>query len=71
MHVFSAHTCMCPQWPGEGGISLGTGVRDSCEPPCECWKLNLGPGRAADALNWRASQTQKVLQVTAYLLKSL
>jgi hypothetical protein len=23
--------------------SLGTGVRDNCEPSCRCWKLNLGP----------------------------
>lgn len=21
----------------------GTGVRDGCVPPYECWKLNLGP----------------------------
>ena len=23
--------------------SLGTGVRENCEPSCRCWKLNLGP----------------------------
>jgi hypothetical protein len=23
--------------------SPGTGVRDSCDLPCKCWELNLGP----------------------------
>ena len=27
----------------EGIRSLGTGVSDSCELPCGCWELNLGP----------------------------
>jgi hypothetical protein len=27
----------------EGNKSFGTGVTDSCEPPCVCWELNLGP----------------------------
>jgi hypothetical protein len=26
-----------------GIASPGTGVTDSCELPCECWELNLGP----------------------------
>ncbi|ERE79937.1 E3 ubiquitin-protein ligase [Cricetulus griseus] len=26
-----------------GFRSLGTGVTDSCEPPCQCWELNPGP----------------------------
>ena len=28
---------------GEGVRSPGTGVTDSCELPCGCWELNLGP----------------------------
>ena len=32
--------------PEEGIIS-----HYSCEPPCGCWELNLGPGRAASAPN--------------------
>ena len=35
--VFCLHVCLC-----EGG-SPGTGVTDSCELPCWCWELNLGP----------------------------
>ena len=27
----------------EDGGSPRTGVRDSCELPCDCWKLNLNP----------------------------
>ena len=37
------HNMKCPQRPEEGIGSPGTGVRDSCKPPCECWELNLDP----------------------------
>lgn len=30
---------------------LGTGITDSCELPCECWKLKLDS--ATSALNYR------------------
>ena len=30
--------CLC-----EGVRFPGAGVTDSCEPPCGCWELNLGP----------------------------
>lgn len=29
--------------PEEGVRIPGTGVIDSCEPPCGCWDLNTGP----------------------------
>jgi hypothetical protein len=36
--VFCLHVCLF-----EGVIFPGTGVIDSCEQPCGCWDLNLGP----------------------------
>lgn len=36
--------------------SPGTGVIDGCEPPCECWKLNLG-----------LLQEQEMLQTLSHL----
>jgi hypothetical protein len=33
--------CMCVLHEGIG--SPGIGVIDSCELPCGCWELNLGP----------------------------
>ena len=40
-------------WVCQGGVLLacmsesvgssGTGITDSCELPCGCWELNLGP----------------------------
>jgi hypothetical protein len=40
--------CMCPDvclhvHLFEGARSPGTEVTDSCELPCGCWELNLGP----------------------------
>lgn len=32
----------CFQGPEEGIRSPITGVRDGCEPPCQCWDLNIG-----------------------------
>ena len=36
--VYGLHVCLC-----EGVRSSGTGTTDSCELPCGCWDLNLGP----------------------------
>lgn len=33
----------CPQWSEKGFRFPGTGVNNSCEPPCECYEMNLGP----------------------------
>ena len=33
----------CPQRPGMGSRSSGTGVLDVGELPCGCWELNPGP----------------------------
>ena len=35
----------------KGPRSFGAEVTEGCELPCECWKLNLGPLRAAHAFN--------------------
>jgi hypothetical protein len=35
--VFCLYVC---QW--EGTRSSGTGVTDSCELPCSCWRVNIG-----------------------------
>ena len=44
--MFCVRACLC-----EGVRSRGTRVLESCELPCGCWELNLGPsGRAASAL---------------------
>jgi hypothetical protein len=32
-----------PEKGGTGLQILGVRVIGSCEPPCECWELNLGP----------------------------
>lgn len=29
----------------------GTGVTDDCDPPCECWELNLGSAMQSRAAN--------------------
>lgn len=34
---------MVPQSPEEGVRCPGTGVTDSCEPPCRSWEVNPGP----------------------------
>jgi hypothetical protein len=42
MSVYHLHA-WCPQKPGEGVRSSGSGGRDSCEQPCGCWGLNPQP----------------------------
>lgn len=42
MYLF-ALCAWCLWRPEEGMGSLGTGVRDVCEPPCGCWALNASP----------------------------
>ena len=42
MCLYSMHV-QDTQKPEEGVRSPGTGVIDSCEPPCVCWESNLGP----------------------------
>lgn len=47
--VFCVRVCMrttCVQWsrkPEEGSDLIGTGVTDSCQPPCRSWESNPGP----------------------------
>lgn len=45
MCVLSAYVSVCSVClvPEEGIGSLGTGVRDGCEPPRGCWVLNSSP----------------------------
>lgn len=38
MYLAVLSACMC-----EGARSPGPGVIYSCELPCQCWGLNLGP----------------------------
>lgn len=46
--MFWLHLCKCTpyvqclQRPENGVRSHRTGVTEGCEPPCECWKPNLG-----------------------------
>lgn len=35
--------CLATEETQRGIRSSATGVTDSCESPCECWELNLGP----------------------------
>ena len=43
LHVYLYHMhAWCPGRP-ESYKSSRTGVPDSCELPCGCWELNLGP----------------------------
>lgn len=42
MSMYHMYAC-CPQRPEQGLRSPGIGVGDSCELPCACWELNLGP----------------------------
>lgn len=57
MYVSSMYVHSIHPWPPgrseEGVRSSGSGVRDGCEPPHECWEMNLGP-----------SQKQKMLLTT-------
>ena len=46
MHGWFAYMCVC-----EGVRYLGIGVIDSCDLPCGCWELNLGPMKNSRALN--------------------
>ena len=39
----ASRPCRTPRKPGKGLPSLGTGVTDGGEPPCECWELNPSP----------------------------
>jgi hypothetical protein len=39
--VHAYHMGTVPTEAREGIWSFGTGVTDGCEPPCECWELNL------------------------------
>ena len=41
MYIYVYHVHGWYLWKSEKG-SLGTGITDSCEPPCGCWELNLG-----------------------------
>ena len=34
---------ICPRKPEKGNRFPGTGVTDSCEIPCDCWKQNSCP----------------------------
>lgn len=41
-----AYLCMFMQYawrPEEDTVSLPSGVCISCDPPCRCWELSLGP----------------------------
>lgn len=42
---------VCPVAPEAGRAHRRTGIADRCEPPRGCWEQNLGPARAASALN--------------------
>lgn len=53
MSVYYMHTCY-PGRPEEAVAFSGTRVRDSCEPPCWFWELNLFSGKSASALNCQA-----------------
>ena len=35
--------CLDPMETRKGMVSPGTGITDSCEPPCGRWELNPGP----------------------------
>jgi hypothetical protein len=35
--------CLVPKEVREGVGSSGTGVKDGCGPPCECWKMPRNP----------------------------
>lgn len=41
--VYAQHAFVVPQNPEEGVRCPGTGVTDSCEPPCRSWEVNPGP----------------------------
>lgn len=43
MYIHVAHVCLIPKRPEEGAGSPGSGVTNSYELPCGCWKLNLDP----------------------------
>ena len=41
MYIYIVHACLVL---AEAAVGFpGTGVIDSCELPCGCWELNLGP----------------------------
>ena len=41
--VYIPRTCLVPMTPEESIRSDGPGIKDDCEPPCGCFKSNLGP----------------------------
>ncbi|EGW00138.1 hypothetical protein I79_018812 [Cricetulus griseus] len=64
--VFCLHVCMCTiceqcQWePKEGTGSPGTGVRDNCKLPYECWELNtvlFKSGQCSELLSHHCTST--------------
>lgn len=51
--VFCLHVCLCStylQCPRKPGVRF-PGTSYSCEPPCECWKMNSYYERGTSALN--------------------
>ena len=63
--------CVCELFvclvPVEAIRSLGTGVTDSCEQPCGCWELNLGPLEEQEML----LTTEPSLQTQNLILKKI
>lgn len=55
MQVCVSHACLM-QMSEERVGSPGTGIMDGCEPPRECWELNLVP-----------LQEQQVLLISGHL----
>lgn len=43
MYECGLQACLEPTEARKRHWILGSGVTDACEPPCGCWKLNLGP----------------------------
>ena len=50
LHMYYTTFMQCPKMQEEAIVSPGTGVTDSCELSCGCWKLNLGPLEAQQLL---------------------
>lgn len=44
LHVCLCTVCLAPK--GQKDVRHpGDGVTEDCEPPCDCWELNLCPSR--------------------------
>jgi hypothetical protein len=65
IHVCVAYVCLVPKEAREGIRSLGTGVRDDCEPPSGCWESNPGLQE-----QWVLLTSELLLQVQSFALIS-